>query len=378
MPRCVPAVADQRGRAAPTAASRSSVGHQPEGQRPHQVRPGSPGRIAAVGADELGLPGVADAAGERRRSARRPPPGRGRRRCGQQRRGAGVVGGRDVALVGGRRTPPMSAMSSPGSSHSPQWKPVSHRYRSCGAGSGPRGPRRVPPLAAICSRAVRASGPWSATARRGSAASPYARYSSQGTITAASPQPAEPLRNADRAVPALGARGRATCSRPCRRPTGRRRRRAATSPRSRPRRRGTRRSGTKSCQSPVHPARSRCGQSVGMSQALSRKLHTAASCSRLTRSSLQENQPVRRMSVCTTTPRDVVGGQVAAGDPRRGRTGSRAWCAAARRRRRHARRRRPVDLPGGQRLRQERARPGRRCSIVTSPSASEPLAVRRA
>ena len=38
--------------------------------------------------------------------------------------------------------------------------------------------------------------------------------------------------------------------------------------------------GTNSCQSPVQPRRSRVGQSVGMSQALPRKLHTAASCRR--------------------------------------------------------------------------------------------------
>ena len=29
-----------------------------------------------------------------------------------------------------------SVTVTPGSSHSPQWKPVSHRYRSCAAGSG--------------------------------------------------------------------------------------------------------------------------------------------------------------------------------------------------------------------------------------------------
>src|SRR4051794_41287381 len=40
-----------------------------------------------------------------------------------------------------------------------------------------------------------------------------------------------------------------------------------------------------------------------MSQALSRKLQTAAWWKRSIRSSLQENQPVRRRSVCTTTPR---------------------------------------------------------------------------
>ena len=58
----------------------------------------------------------------------------------------------------------------------------------------------------------------------------------------------------------------------------------------------------KSCQSPVQPARSRWGQSVGISQALSRNDHSVMSCSRLSRSSLQRNHPVRRRSVWTTTP----------------------------------------------------------------------------
>ena len=60
--------------------------------------------------------------------------------------------------------------------------------------------------------------------------------------------------------------------------------------------------GAKICQSPVQPARSRCGQSVGMSHMFDRRDHTTASWSRLTRSSLQENQPSRRRSECTTTP----------------------------------------------------------------------------
>ncbi len=58
---------------------------------------------------------------------------------------------------------------------------------------------------------------------------------------------------------------------------------------------------TWTCQSPVNPDRSRCGQSVGMSQALSRRLHTAASCRALSRSSSQPNHPVSARSVCTTT-----------------------------------------------------------------------------
>ena len=57
-----------------------------------------------------------------------------------------------------------------------------------------------------------------------------------------------------------------------------------------------------SCQSPAQPARSRWGQSVGISQALSRKDQSVMSWSVFSRSSLQRNQPVRRRSVCTTTP----------------------------------------------------------------------------
>src|SRR4029078_5373065 len=47
--------------------------------------------------------------------------------------------------------------------------------------------------------------------------------------------------------------------------------------------------GVKICQSPVQPARSRCGQSVGMSHMFDRREHTTASWRRLTRSSLTEN-----------------------------------------------------------------------------------------
>ena len=57
-----------------------------------------------------------------------------------------------------------------------------------------------------------------------------------------------------------------------------------------------------SCQSPAQPARSRWGQSVGISQALSRNDQSVMSWSVFSRSSLQRNQPVRRRSVCTTTP----------------------------------------------------------------------------
>ena len=55
--------------------------------------------------------------------------------------------------------------------------------------------------------------------------------------------------------------------------------------------------------------RSRCGQSVGMSQALSRKLQTAASCSRSSRSSLQENQPRAAQVGVHDDAADVVGGE---------------------------------------------------------------------
>ena len=88
------------------------------------------------------------------------------------------------------------------------------------------------------------------------------------------------------------------------------------------------------------------------------------------RSSLHANQPVRRRSVCTTTPRDVVGGQLVRDGPRCARTGSRAWCAGARTPRRAVRPRRPgrpgrpAAAAGGT------ARSASRWSVVTSPSAS--------
>ena len=178
---------------------------------------------------------------------------------------------------------PKSPTSTPGSSHSPQWKPVSHRYSSCGAGSGrarrARGCRR--------SRATaRRSRPSAIIAGHGSASSrssPYARYSSHGTMTAASPQPGGPVEDArsGRRGPSAGGTGDMLATRAVGPLVGR----EVAQPlraRTRPRRRGTPRSGAKICQSPVQPARSRCGQSVGMSHALPRKLHTAASCSRLT------------------------------------------------------------------------------------------------
>ena len=133
------------------------------------------------------------------------------------------------------------------------------------------------------------------------AVSPYSSYSSHGTSTTASPQPAEPFSVREEAG-ALGDRHRRHVAERCRRPTGRRRGRAATSPRSRRRRRGTPRSARRAASRRSSPRARGCGQSVGMSQALPRKLHTAASCSRLIRSSLHANQPVRRRSVCTTTP----------------------------------------------------------------------------
>ncbi len=62
--------------------------------------------------------------------------------------------------------------------------------------------------------------------------------------------------------------------------------------------------GAKIWMSPVQPSRSsRCGQSVGTSKKLPRMPHTTFSCSRLISSSEQLNQPVRSMSVCSTTAR---------------------------------------------------------------------------
>ena len=60
--------------------------------------------------------------------------------------------------------------------------------------------------------------------------------------------------------------------------------------------------GRNSCQSPVQPAFSRCGQSVGTSQELPRKLHSTMSWSLFSRSSLQLNEPMRSRSVRTRQP----------------------------------------------------------------------------
>ena len=70
-----------------------------------------------------------------------------------------------------------------------------------------------------------------------------------------------------------------------------------------------------------------------MSQALPRKLHTAASCSRLRRSSLQANQPRAARSVWTTTP-VTSSAPSGPGWPSTRTYGSRGWCGGARRRRR--------------------------------------------
>jgi hypothetical protein len=60
--------------------------------------------------------------------------------------------------------------------------------------------------------------------------------------------------------------------------------------------------GLKTWMSPVQPSRSsRWGQSVGIETKLPRMPHTTFSCSRFTRSSEHSNQPVRRMSLPTTT-----------------------------------------------------------------------------
>ena len=67
-----------------------------------------------------------------------------------------------------------SAVIPPGSSHSPQWKPVSHRYRSCAAGSGRAAARsgcRPPAAAAAANRTQAVMVPH---VSRSSEVSPYA------------------------------------------------------------------------------------------------------------------------------------------------------------------------------------------------------------
>ena len=60
---------------------------------------------------------------------------------------------------------------------------------------------------------------------------------------------------------------------------------------------------TKTCQSPVKPDRSRCGQSVGTAHALVTRLRRTTSCNCSSRGSLHSNWPVRGRSSWTSTPR---------------------------------------------------------------------------
>lgn len=82
-----------------------------------------------------------------------------------------------------------SVTVTPGSSHSPQWKPVSHRYRSCRAGSGRTAARPgCRPLAAAAA-AYRTYAVIAPHISRSSDVSPYAWYRSQDADTTTSPQP---------------------------------------------------------------------------------------------------------------------------------------------------------------------------------------------
>ncbi len=89
-----------------------------------------------------------------------------------------------------------------GSSHSPKWKPVSQRYRLVRRGD--RSTLRPGPGAAadaaLPSR-TRPSAASTGAARRSASTSPYARQSSHGTSTAASPQPAEPAERSSKTTP---------------------------------------------------------------------------------------------------------------------------------------------------------------------------------
>src|ERR1700733_12850216 len=177
-----------------------------------------------------------------------------------------------------------SLTTTPGSIHSPQWKPVSHRYRSEAAAAANRTQAVIAPHIS-----------------RSSDVSPYAWYRSQGADTTTSPQPAEPCRApSGPSKPSAGGHGDMLATQPSARWS------STTSPSHlRVKARTSYRYAAvvaETCQSPVQPARSRCGQSVGMSQMFDRSDHTTASCSRLTRSSLQPNQPSLRRSEWTTTP----------------------------------------------------------------------------
>ncbi len=228
----------------PVGDRRPQLGrHQVERQRPHVVGLGVR-RQPAVGVEVLRLPGgphlLAPARAYRAASSSRPSTrgdaGHQARRCRRRTPSPRRPCRR-------RRTRPSGPGPSPGSSHSPQWKPVSHRYRSCGAGSRPaRGPRagaaaRGAIRSARSSQRTIVGHSSSSTCDVAVGAVDLPRHDHRGVAPAG-----RAVQEGDRPLPALVARASGSCWRPCRRATGRPRRRAATWSRSRRRRRGTPRS----------------------------------------------------------------------------------------------------------------------------------------
>ena len=274
---------------------------QPEGQRPDVRRLGLHGE-GAVRADELPPPGVERA----RRDVAVPAPlllgqpehlgdpDHGRRRAVQVgRRHLGLVGPHERTEVGRRPRP--APATRPSGSRCPTGTARARRAPAAprpGPGAGrprPRPPRSRP------RRSWRPRSRAAARCRRRPGRDPRARTPRR--------RPSRPSRcsaPSGPSKPSAGGHGEMLATQPSARWSSATSRshlrvKASTSYRYAA-------VGAKTCQSPVQPARSRCGQSVGMSHMFARRDHTTASCSRLTRSSLQENQPSRRRSECTTTP----------------------------------------------------------------------------
>ena len=374
MPRWVPAVrissTSRVGDGRPQL-----VGHQVEGQRAHVVGLGVRGE-PAVGVEVLGLPGGADVLGQLGvaggvlvAAEHAGDPGHQPRRCARSRRWRRRPC-RRRRRPGSRRGPRPARATRPSGSRCPTGTARAAR----GSGGAPPGPGAA------------ARGP---SARPGPASATIVGHSSSRTCGVAVRAVQLPrhddrgvapagraVEEGDRALPALAAGGGADVrdgavgplvggdvAQPLRR-------------RSRRRRRGTRRSARTAASRRSSRPRSRCGQSVGMSQALSRRLQTAASCKPvepLVAAGEPAGAPhvgvhddaadvVRRQVAGVALDADVL--EAVRGAPRLEDVAGHAGGDAPRRPGR------PAAAAG------RNGTAGRRCSVVTSPSASEPLAVR--
>ena len=204
------------------------VRHQVEGQRPDVVGLGVR-RQPALGVEVLRLPRAADVlaqlgvpGGVLGPAEHLGDPGHQPRRCGRSTRSRR----RPCPRRRRRGSPPLS---SPGTSHSPQWKPVSQQVLLV------RRPARADRAARSgcrCSRAMRSARSSQADHRRPQlvedlhvavGAVELPRHDHGGVAPAG-----RAVEEGDRALPALARGCWGSCWRWCRRATGRRRRRAAT------------------------------------------------------------------------------------------------------------------------------------------------------